>query len=62
MRTVWILPIVKVKNFMNNVTNLEKNNNIMVIAKGYTISTIITCILLLIYAIILVNTHLIRGE
>lgn len=43
---------------MNNVTNLEKNNNIIVILKGYLYSMVITCVFLFIYASILVNTKI----
>lgn len=43
---------------MNNTSNLEKNNVIKSIIKGYLCSTILTCIFLFIYAAILVNTNI----
>ena len=44
--------------FMNNVVNSDKTKAIMPILKGYIISIIISCVLLLIYAIILVKTNI----
>lgn len=41
---------------MNNVTNLDKTKIMKCIARGYIYSMIISCILLFIYATILVNT------
>ncbi len=44
--------------FMNNVVNSDKTKKIKPILKGYIISIIISCILLFIYAIVLVNTDI----
>ena len=44
--------------FMNNLVNLEKNNSIKSFLKGYLYSILITCILLCVYAITLVNTNI----
>mgnify|MGYP000106766280 FL=1 len=43
---------------MNNISKVEKNNTITIIAKGYVFSLIISLISLFIYAIILVNTNI----
>ena len=43
---------------MNNVTNIDKTNTIKPIIKGYGFSIIISCILLFIYAVVLVNTDI----
>ena len=44
--------------FMNNVVNSDKTKKIKSVLKGYIISIIISCILLFIYAIVLVNTDI----
>ena len=41
---------------MNNVMNLNKTNMVKCITKGYLYSIIVSCILLFIYATVLVNT------
>lgn len=43
---------------MNSIVNFMKNKSIVVIVKGFITSMVITCILLLIYATILVNTNI----
>nr|MBP3680483.1 TIGR04086 family membrane protein [Clostridia bacterium] len=43
---------------MNNISKVEKNNTITIIAKGYVFSLIISLISLFIYAIILLNTNI----
>lgn len=43
---------------MNNTINLDKNNIVKPIIKGYIISTITTIVLLFAYAFILTNTNI----
>lgn len=41
---------------MNNVSKINKDNNVILIAKGFFISIIISVICIFIYSIILINT------
>lgn len=43
---------------MNNISKIDKNNTLIVIAKGYAFSLIISLISLFIYAVVLVNTSI----
>lgn len=44
--------------YMNSLDKIEKNNNVIIIVKGYIYAIILSLIFLLIYSIILTNTNI----